>query len=117
MRFFLIVNLDKENAEACAKQVIKKLLSLGGEVLMASENGELADGFPAVTLGKTELLVPSSDLVISIGGDGTLIHAAKYAVPFDKPVLGINTGASGFSPVWSKMNSTVWSGFSTGIMK
>ena len=96
MRFFLIVNLDKDNAEICSKQVLEKLLSLGGEVSMAMEDCEPARGFPAVTLGATEALVPSSDLVISIGGDGTLIHAAKYAVPFDKPVLGINTGRLGF---------------------
>ncbi|MGD9887796.1 MAG: NAD(+) kinase [Halothiobacillaceae bacterium] len=37
-----------------------------------------------------------SDLVIAIGGDGTLIHAAHSLAAFDTPVLGINLGRLGF---------------------
>jgi NAD+ kinase len=36
------------------------------------------------------------DLVIAVGGDGTLIHAAHSLAAFDKPVLGINLGRLGF---------------------
>lgn len=97
MRFFLIVNLDKENAEICAKRALKKLFSLGGKVFMSNNDRILVHDFPEVILGKAEDLIPACDVVISIGGDGTLIHAAKkYAMPFDKPILGINTGRLGF---------------------
>ena len=34
----------------------------------------------------------SADFVVSIGGDGTMIHDAKLAAPLHKPVLGINAG-------------------------
>ena len=37
-----------------------------------------------------------SDLVIAVGGDGTIIHAAKKAALCKKPVLGINTGRLGY---------------------
>ena len=37
-----------------------------------------------------------SDLVIAIGGDGTLIHAAHSLAAYDTPVLGINLGRLGF---------------------
>lgn len=96
MRFFIMVNLDKNHAEACSKAVISRLITLGGKVSMAEEDSKFMKDFSAVNLGKIEDLIPECDIVISIGGDGTLIHAAKYAVLYDKPVLGINTGRLGF---------------------
>ena len=36
------------------------------------------------------------DAVIALGGDGTIIHCAKRAAAFGKPVLGINSGRLGF---------------------
>ncbi|MDO4743370.1 MAG: NAD(+)/NADH kinase [bacterium] len=41
-------------------------------------------------------LYKNCDLVIAVGGDGTIIRAAKRAALFDKPVLGINAGRIGF---------------------
>lgn len=39
---------------------------------------------------------PDVDLVIAIGGDGTLLGAARSAVPLGLPVLGVNFGSLGF---------------------
>ena len=36
------------------------------------------------------------DIVITVGGDGTLLHAAAWAARWSKPVLGINVGRVGF---------------------
>ncbi len=43
-----------------------------------------------------EELFEQSDLVISVGGDGTLLSAAQYAIHSDKPVMGVNFGKLGF---------------------
>lgn len=96
MRFLIVTNLDKNNAESCTRLVVSKLLSLGGAVGMEQEDKAVFHDLSAVEFGDFPALLSKCDVVISIGGDGTLIHAAKYAVEYDKPVLGINTGRLGF---------------------
>ena len=39
---------------------------------------------------------PGSDVIISIGGDGTILRVAHVAVPLGIPILGVNTGRVGF---------------------
>lgn len=40
--------------------------------------------------------IEKADFIITIGGDGTVIHHSKSAAIFDKPILGINAGRVGF---------------------
>jgi len=49
-----------------------------------------------VALFDLERELPSADLLICFGGDGTILHAAKRANRYDKPVLGVNVGSVGF---------------------
>ncbi len=37
-----------------------------------------------------------TDIIITIGGDGTMIRASKFAVPYDIPILGVNAGSLAF---------------------
>ena len=41
-------------------------------------------------------LYEESDVIISLGGDGTLIAAARNCAKFNKPIMGINLGHLGF---------------------
>ena len=38
----------------------------------------------------------STDMIITVGGDGTIIRAARLSVPHGIPILGINMGRLGF---------------------
>ena len=51
------------------------------------------EGFPNVAMDQ---LVTESDLVISLGGDGTLLSAARSLIDTSIPLLGINLGRLGF---------------------
>ncbi len=43
-----------------------------------------------------EKLAEKSDMIISIGGDGTMLASANLAQLNDKPILGVNLGKLGF---------------------
>ena len=50
-----------------------------------------------VVLGVFESLdIEDQDLVIALGGDGTMLRAGRLCAPNDIPVLGINLGRFGF---------------------
>jgi NAD+ kinase len=44
----------------------------------------------------TDDIATGADLIITIGGDGTLLHAARLAVQSNTPIVGVNRGRLGF---------------------
>lgn len=58
------------------------------------KNFNSADKYNAFTSFKT--LDNSYDLLISIGGDGTILRAITFVRDFNIPIIGINTGRLGF---------------------
>jgi len=51
---------------------------------------------PAWEENKAKKQVTGSDLLLSVGGDGTMLHAAHISAPANVPILGINLGKLGF---------------------
>lgn len=49
-----------------------------------------------VPLSLLEKELPTADLLICFGGDGTILHAARDATRCGVPILGVNTGSVGF---------------------
>jgi NAD+ kinase len=51
---------------------------------------------PLVRVSSRKMLGEVSDLIIVVGGDGSLLGAARMLARFDVPVLGVNRGRLGF---------------------
>lgn len=68
-------------------------LAKAGVVVLA--NADNADALAAQPVDDNAL-AREADLIIAVGGDGTMLHAAGLAAEVDVPLLGINRGRLGF---------------------
>ncbi len=50
----------------------------------------------ATELDSDDEMVKDTRLIITVGGDGTILRAARLSVPYRIPILGINLGRLGF---------------------
>lgn len=64
-------------------------------VVLEQETATALDEKAIPTVPRDQLSL-HCDLVIVVGGDGSLLGAARYAVQNDVPVLGVNRGTLGF---------------------
>ncbi len=92
----LIPNLTKKGAYAASLSTIGILHECGMSVNMKENLREKYSGMDISFFPDTNKLIASSDMVLTIGGDGTIIHAARHASVLKKPLLGINMGRLGF---------------------
>jgi len=96
----IIANITKENVFGVVSSFIKelkrnKLEYLLTKTLMEDKDNiiiEIDEDF----LRDDKEIYEKSDLIISIGGDGTMLTTAYHALSYDKPVLGLNLGKLGF---------------------
>ncbi|MDH3431273.1 MAG: NAD(+) kinase [Gammaproteobacteria bacterium] len=72
--------------------LVMHLTEAGIEVLTAEEN---ALDLPVTRCAESELAA-NADLVIAVGGDGTMLYAGSLTRDSDVPLLGINRGRLGF---------------------
>ena len=79
MTIFIVPNLLKEHAADCTCQVANILRDCGCTALLPQE---LEPEFPGVSaiFGPSAELMHQCDMVLAIGGDGSIIHAAMLTI-------------------------------------
>lgn len=96
----IVANITKENILEIVSSFTSKLKENKIDYILTNtlleSNGkfkiELSDEF----FSEDDELYKRCDIVVSIGGDGTMLNTAFNALKYDKPVLGLNFGKLGF---------------------
>lgn len=96
MLFTVLPNLTRENAPEITRGIIEKLAVLGAECAMPTGIEEQIR-FDPVNYMPFDEAIDACTAVIAVGGDATIIHAAKNAASRGKPVLGVNAGRLAFT--------------------
>lgn len=89
--FYIIVNEDKDDVKN-VKNTIEAYLDSHGAVCRASE-GKFQKGRRFTAISD---LPEKTECVITLGGDGTLIRAARDLAGSGIPIVGINMGGLGY---------------------
>ena len=95
MMFAIIPNLTRKNAAQVTRLICAKLDELGAAYSLPLSTENVFSDTKAEFLPEKEL-IGGCEAVITVGGDGTIIHSAKKAAVYSKPVLGINAGRLAF---------------------
>ena len=79
--------------------LVSQVLCKAAEALLAAGARVVAPAGLAVQ--SAQVLAPKAafacaDAVVTVGGDGTVLHTAKECCQYDLPVLGVNLGRTGF---------------------
>lgn len=96
MKAFIYPNLGKKHCKEYTEEACAVLRSCGIEFSVSHKHEEIFSDVEGIHFGRTEDLISSADVIIAIGGDGTILKVAERASRLGTPILGINCGRLGF---------------------
>lgn len=94
----IICKKDRPEPEEILRGFVPWLRDRGMEVLMRPGAAEFLSrsGIEGITPCPEEEIVGRTDLAVVLGGDGTMLGAARLLAPAGVPILGVNLGELGF---------------------
>ena len=91
-RIVLCPNVARDEGLACTRQVGEMLREKGHQVVVSPVYGD-APGLEAMPLDRA---MEGADLLVTLGGDGTILHLAPLVMSYNVPLVGVNLGHKGF---------------------
>ena len=92
----VLAHTGRENALSSARQAINQLTAAGVAVRVTEEEAPALACSGASVLPAGPAAAEGAELVIVLGGDGSLLRAAELARPAGTPLIGVNLGHVGF---------------------
>lgn len=100
MKIGIIPNITKPKIFDLVKLLLKKLEDNNFEFFIGitaiGKNEDKLTSIPSIKFVQDSELYSSCDIVLSIGGDGTMLQTAYEARNYRTPLLGVNFGKLGF---------------------
>lgn len=97
MKIYLFPNLSKTNCERYTASACEILHDSGNQLYMSMEYIYVfGDKLPYVIFDDEDKCISACDIIIAVGGDGTILKCSLKSSKFSKPILGINCGRLGF---------------------
>lgn len=100
LKIALLTNFNISEKANAAMQVADRLLQHDCEILIAAFNREkimrMHKGSEMIRYLPIESVYEEADILIVLGGDGTILEAARRAAQRKTPILGINLGRLGY---------------------
>lgn len=91
-RIALVVHHGRPDALVAAVSMVERLLAAGHSVWVDA-SGHDVGSHPNIFDSQP---MDTADLVVAIGGDGTVLRAVHMVAPSSTPILGINSGRLGY---------------------
>jgi NAD+ kinase len=88
----VITNVTKPRAPDVLQRLVVKARALGMSLMADAATTAIVPGIPTVT----EAGFAGVDAVMALGGDGTMLRAARAIGGLDLPLIGVNIGSLGF---------------------
>lgn len=96
MKIAVIPNLTREYALKTTLDVISQLKKHEAVIILADYVAQEIDDCDGIEFMSVEKAAEACDVIIAIGGDGTILRTGKIAAVHGKPILGINAGRLAF---------------------
>ncbi len=99
MKFAVVANPHKFEVKEVLNQTIAWAEEHSVSLFISEETCKLTDAHNPKVISKTKddiSAIDHCDVVVVIGGDGTILYTARIAKHSGKPILGVNGGRLGF---------------------